>query len=140
MSIDSHEKGERPKPKNRQLPGLLALLLLLLLVSAFPAFYGDRFVTVSGQVVDENGEAVPGANVTLHAEPDARPVETTADASGEFSLMDAAAPTPFRKPPDAILRVEKDGYLPHEERFDSTAVPQRTVVLKTAEPLRNDAR
>lgn len=96
---------------------------LTLLGVAFIGCYGDRYVGVSGKVIDENGIPIEGAKVTLRLESErsagSEQDEDTTDSSGSFSVGFSSAPG-FRRT-DAILTIEKEAYEPYEERIGSSS-------------------
>src|SRR5688572_23103908 len=64
---------------------LLAIVLLTGLLAA-PAFAQGTTGTLTGNVTDEQGGALPGANVTVTNTATGFTRSTTADSTGEFNL------------------------------------------------------
>jgi hypothetical protein len=113
------------KAKRVFLPGLVCVTLL----SGCP---GDAYVQATGFVHDPAGAPIPGATVTLKPAPESdcreEPAENTTNAAGEFSTLLMFSPATRRR--EFLLRVEKPGFLPHEERISEDAFN----VLVTLEP------
>ena len=94
---------------------ILSIALLLF------AFIGFSQTTVSGKVVDQNNEPVPGANVVISG----KAIGTTADFDGLFNLETSEVP-PFQ------LRITSIGYSEATEEITSNN-QNVTIVIAEAE-------
>jgi len=97
----------------------------------------DSMIAVKGDVRDESGSAIDGASVTLSFAPGSGVQEsdrTTSKDGGYFATSIMHGPGR----PTFILRVDREGFEPHEKRFTSdantTVVLRRAAQAKGAEP------
>lgn len=77
----AHLKGATT---GRRIYGLLAVLGLVLMLGVPAAYTQQANGTVSGSVVDQKGEVVPGASVVLHNVASGAEMKTTSDAKGLY--------------------------------------------------------
>ncbi|PTS99474.1 TonB-dependent receptor [Pedobacter sp. HMWF019] len=102
---------------------LLFLLLLCILSDAELAksspgtAYLKKAETVSGTVVDKNGQPIPGATVTIKG----TKTGTSTDQAGKFALNAAAG---------KILVISAIGYKPIEQTITNTSGPLNIVLLE----------
>lgn len=76
-------RSERPAPRVGWLPASLSFLLLVFLFSSsLIANAQDRAAAVTGKVLDDGGQALPGVSVVLKGTTNG----TTTDAAGTYSL------------------------------------------------------
>lgn len=100
----------------RTLAALAVLLPIAAALAPLPAAAQSGRGTLRGFVVDESGaKVVPGAHVTVTPAPanarlKGRALETTTDATGEYSL----AEVPYGR---WILRVTAPGFMAYEAKF-----------------------
>ncbi|WP_179862175.1 TonB-dependent receptor [Longibacter salinarum] len=86
------------------------LLAIFLVVSAIPAMgQGVTTATMRGQVTDDTGEPLPGANVIAVHEPSGTQYGTTSNPNGRFTLPNMRVGGPYR------LRVTFVGYEPYTQ-------------------------
>lgn len=97
-------------PDSRLFSGLPRLCLLLMLLAGWTAALAQTH-TISGQVIDETGQGMPGVNIIMKG----TTVGTTTDADGRYSLEITGS--------DAVLVYSFIGYNTLEE-----PVGQRTVL------------
>jgi hypothetical protein len=90
---------------------------------------GDAWTTVNGEIVDENGQAIKGANVRLQVGSDADQPwidKSETDSNGKFHARVGHAPGKVT----LILKVSKPGFKPYQETFSSPPQEQeRKIVL-----------
>ena len=121
----------------------LGIALATLLVLTAPTVHGQAFGTISGQVTDPSGAAIPNAKVTAieTGTSVARPVTT--DASGHYVI-------PNLRPTQYTIRVEVSGFQKSEQELTLLAnqsatldfrlhvgSTQQTVTVTGAAPLVN---
>ena len=93
---------------------------------------GDALISVSGEVRDQSGSPVSGADVSLTPAPGSdigRPaVNDKTDQLGRFYVMTTFNPSSKKR--RFILRVRKDGFLSHKESVPSDGDHRRQIMLK----------
>ena len=93
----------------RQRGSLVLQALFLLLTCAFGIFGQENYGTVSGNVADPTGAAVPGAKLELTSSTLPRPLEVKSDEQGKFFFL--------RVPSGSYsLAVSKDGFSRYTQR------------------------
>jgi Protocatechuate 3,4-dioxygenase beta subunit len=107
------QKGLNPN-KNSINIAITVIIFVLLVLGC------DDFVAVRGRVVDEDGNPVAGAKVSLY---DGKTLikEEITTKDGQFAINSAVAPTPvsFR---DNKIVVDKDGYQVYEKKLDPETI------------------
>src|SRR6267142_607377 len=107
----------------------IALILLLLAISASATLAQTATGEVNGTITDPNGGTVPGATVKLINQSTKIEIEATANQSGAFTFVNV-------KPADYILRVEVPGFKRSQTATFNLGVSQtitQNVVLTVGE-------
>jgi hypothetical protein len=95
------------------------LVAIALACSSMAAAQETTSGTIAGQVVDDQGAAVPGATVTINSDQGARTFVT--DAEGRFFA-------PFLTPGTYTVRVELSGFAPVEQKNVQVRLGQRVTL------------
>lgn len=114
-----------------------------LLVALLCVFAGcDSYVSTAGHVLDESGNPIGGATVTLRpaTESDGRPLHVSRTSPEGFFLVGEVYPPTTTRPEDKfLLRITKHGYKSYEEVIPSgihadNNDAETRIVLKKAIP------
>ena len=117
----------------RQMKGLIGLLILVVVVSLFgaEALFGQTGTSsVRGTISDKSGSTVAGARVTVSSSAQALERSAETGASGEYEFL-ALPPGVYK------LTVEKDGFRKYEQNnlhllVNSPATANVTIEVGTA--------
>ncbi len=100
-------------------------------------YAGTARIRVEGHVVDENGDAVSGAEVALKPGPDSRLRDSgfriVTDKSGGFGLSYGYSPWTASRDRSFILSVKKEGFAFHEKTLSEKPSFLRVVVVLSKE-------
>jgi len=104
---------------------LMLVLVACLLAVGSTAYAQSQTGTIVGQVTDEQGQALPGATVTLTGRTGSN--SQVADAAGEFRFIGL-------QPGTYAVRAELSGFRPYEQQNIDVGI-SRTVTLKVTLPI-----
>lgn len=105
------------------LPALSALCLFATVA------FGQTFARVTGVVQDEEGNPLPGVEITVSDPEGAFEKEYTTNKKGRYTVGLADATRPY------LYRLEKEGYATHEEVYKAPvgSMEQKDFVLRSAD-------
>ena len=108
--------------KNQANFKLVFVISILLVLSC------DAWVTVKGKVVDETGNPVKAAKITIE-QGKSKVVEKLSEKDGSFDINENICPMPGCSP-DIKLTVTKEGYQIYEKMLSEEDLKRRRIDIK----------